>query len=515
LETNQTSAPQKITKEKTFPKSIPCLLALGFIFLILLWACSPGPGKPAGNTDNQALVRVNATCQTYDPIRPWLKRPPFSRRAIGTILSGNRILITAELVTHASYIELEKPESGIKSSAQVEFIDYETNLALLKADEPDFFKETKPLALTLEAKSGDEVQVWQLEDNDSLAITSGKINTVEVGPYPENIARYLVYRLSLSLQYRDSTATLPLIKNGKLAGLLFRYDSRNQNAAVIAAPVIAHFLKDTTDGTYEGFPRVGLGFSNLRDPQLKSYARIPKGSGGVYVSKVLKGGPGDLGGIQEGDVITSMNGLKIDQDGNYNDPLYGKTSLENIIGANSFVGDILTLEVQRDGKLLEKKVTLSRKNAHDFVSPPYSYDKAPPYLVYGGLVFLELSRSLLKTFGGDWTSTAPQKLVYLDAFQEELYPGENRRIIIIGQVLPTDGTTSYERLAGNIVTKVNGQEVKSLADINKGLIQRSGGMDRIDFADDPGTIYLDPLVVSEETPKLQKAFGIPELERLK
>jgi hypothetical protein len=178
------------------------------------------------------------------------------------------------------------------------------------------------------------------------------------------------------------------------------------------------------------------------------------------------------------------------------------------------VGDVLSLQIFRGEKTVEKKVTLARKNSGDFVSPPYSYDKAPPYVVYGGLVFLELSRTLLKTFGNDWASTAPQKLVYQDAFQEELYPGEKRRIIIVGQVLPCDGTTSYERLAGNIVTKVNGQEIKSLLDINKGLIQRSGGMDKIEFEDDPGTIYLDPLVVSQETPELQKAFGITELERL-
>lgn len=491
------------------------LLVSAWLCLVLIGACSPKTDKKAGAQDNRSLVRVNATCQIYDPIRPWLKRPPFNRRAIGTILSGNRILVTAEMVTNATYIELEKPETALKSTAQVEFIDYEANLALLKADEPAFFQDTHALSLTLDASSGDAIEVWQLEDTDALARTTGIINTVEVGPYPEGLGRYLVYRLSLSLQYRDSAATLPLIKEGKLAGLLFRYDSRNQNAAVIAAPVIDHFLKDAADGTYEGFPRMGLGFSILRDPQLQAYTGIPADKGGIFVSKVSKGGPGDLGGVQVGDVITSINSLKIDQDGNYSDPLYGKISLEHLISGNSFVGDTATLEIYREGKALEKKIALTRKNADDFISPPYTYDKAPPYVVYGGIVFLELSRSLLKTFGNDWPSTAPQKLVYQDAFQEELYPGETRRIVIVGQVLPCDGTTSYERVAGNIVTKVNGQEIKSLADINKGLIMRSGGMDQIEFEDDPQTIYLDPLVVSQEAPELQKAFGITELERLK
>jgi hypothetical protein len=490
---------------------------LGFTLLTfsLLLSCSPRPNAGADLKGNQSIVRVNATCQTYDPVRPWLKRPPFARRAIGTILTGNHILVTAEMVTNATYIELEKPESALKSPAQVECIDYETNLALLKADDPDFFKNSSSLDLTMDAKSGDDVEVWQLEDNDALARTTGKINTVEVGSYPEGLGRYLVYRLSLSLQYRDNAATLPLIKQGKLAGLLFRYDSRTQNAAVIAAPVIQHFLQDAADGTYEGFPRMGMGYSTLRDPQLQSFVGMSRDQSGIYVSKVLKGGPGDLGGMKEGDVITAVNGLRIDPDGNYSDPVYGKISLEHIISTQSYVGDTLILQFLRAGKIQEKKISLSRKNALDFISPPYNYDEAPRYVVYGGMVFLELSRSLLKTFGNEWTSTAPQKLVYRDAFQEELYPGEQRRIIIVGQVLPCDGTTSYERLAGNILTKVNGQEIKNLSDINQGLIRRSGGMDKLEFEDDPCTIYLDPLIVSKEAPELQKAFGITEMERLK
>ena len=44
-----------------------------------------------------SVVRVNVTNQPWDFGRPWGKRPPFSRRAIGTVLTGNRVLVTAEL----------------------------------------------------------------------------------------------------------------------------------------------------------------------------------------------------------------------------------------------------------------------------------------------------------------------------------------------------------------------------------------------------------------------------------
>jgi hypothetical protein len=423
--------------------------------------------------------------------------------------------VTAEMVANANYIELEKPESTIRTPAQVLFIDYEANLALLKADQADFLKNTHPLTLISDAQSGDDVEIWQLEDNDALAKTTGKINTVEVGSYPEGLGRFLVYRLSLSLQYRESASTLPVMKDGRLAGLLFRYDSRNQNAAVIPAPVIDHFLRDAADGAYQGFPRVGMGYSILRDAQFVSYLQLPQSGQGIYINKVIKESPADLAGIKEGDVLLSINQQTIDQDGNYVDPLHGKISLEHLIACQHFVGDELEIKLWRAGQEKTLQLTLARKNAEDFISPPYSYDQAPPYLVYGGFVFVELSRTLLKTFGSDWVSTAPQKLVYEDAFQDEIYPGEKRRIILISQVLPTDGTTSYEGLSGNILTHVNEIEIKQLSDINLGLINRKSGMDQLKLKNDPRTIYLDPLVVTEETPQLQKAYSITELERLK
>src|SRR2546421_1773927 len=78
-----------------------------------------------------ALVRVNVTGQAYDYFRPWQKKAPFSKRALGAVLSKGRVLVTADLVSNPNYVELERAESGEKTAATVEVIDYEANLALL------------------------------------------------------------------------------------------------------------------------------------------------------------------------------------------------------------------------------------------------------------------------------------------------------------------------------------------------------------------------------------------------
>ena len=53
-----------------------------------------------------SLVRVNVTGQGFDYFRPWQKRAPFSKRALGAVLSQGRVLVTADLVANQNYAEL-------------------------------------------------------------------------------------------------------------------------------------------------------------------------------------------------------------------------------------------------------------------------------------------------------------------------------------------------------------------------------------------------------------------------
>ena len=82
-----------------------------------------------------SVVRVNATRQAYNFYQPWQKQNPNSRRGLGAIIDGNRVLVTGEMVANATYIELEKADSGAKATAQVVAVDYEANIALLEPTE--------------------------------------------------------------------------------------------------------------------------------------------------------------------------------------------------------------------------------------------------------------------------------------------------------------------------------------------------------------------------------------------
>jgi hypothetical protein len=163
---------------------------------------------------------------------------------------------------------------------------------------------------------------------------------------------------------------------------------------------------------------------------------------------------------------------------------------------------------------MQLNLTLEHRDTKDYVSPPYSLDQPPKYYVLGGLIFQELSRQYLKEWGPNWQREAPQRLVYMDHFQSELFPERNRRVVILSQVLPANSTIGYDDLAYLTVTKVNGKEIKSLDDLSEAVKQPVEGFIKIETEEDPKQIELDASQVAAEATALQENYGISSLQRL-
>jgi S1-C subfamily serine protease len=473
----------------------------------------PGP-ETVVKPKELSLVRVNVTGQAYDYIRPWQKRAPFQKRALGAVLPQGRVLVTADLVANQNYVELERAESGDKTGANVVVTDYEANLALLEPTDKKFLNGLTPLQLALDTVVGDRLAAWQLESTGALVGTEGLVTTIQMTRYPADLGQFLTYRISIAMQYRDNSYTVPLVKNNKLAGLLLRFDSRTQVLDAIPAPIIAHFLKDAETQRYRGFPSAGFGFFPTRDPQLRSFAGQTGKPGGVYVTGVEPDMPAAKAGLKVGDIVVGLGNNEIDQNGNYVDPLYGKIEFTNLITARGFVGDTMPVQIQREGKTMQLNLALDRREANDYVIPPYNIDRAPLYYILGGLVFQELSRQYLREWGANWLKDAPQRFVYKDRFQSELYPEGNRRVVVLTQVLPANSTIGYDEMAYLTVTKVNGKEVKSLADLAADVKQPMDGFIKIETEEDPKQLELEAAQVEAEAAALQQNYGLPSLQRL-
>lgn len=496
--------------------------SLPLIGFISFWTLAPLPvfSAPSANTSPSShfasapnVVRVSVTSQAYDFSRPWSKRAPLSKRALGVVLKGHRVLVTAECVANATYVELETPDGESKQAASVEAVDYEANLALLKPDNADFLHGQPGLSVTA-ASTSDTLSVWQLEANGKLMVSKGQMTTAEVTRYPIDESAFLIYRVSVPLQMRDASTTLPVVKDGKLAGLMLRYESSSNLLDVIPAPVVQHFLKDAESASYKGFPRMGLAFSGTRDPQLRRYLGLNGTKGGVLVTQTLSDGPAASADIQKGDVLLEIDGHAIDADGNYADSDYGTISLGHLVCTKHFENDKIPLKLFRNGKFENKTLTVLRRRPEQFLSEPYIFDRAPGYFILGGLVLQELSRTYLKEFGSEWSRKAPMDLLNLDRTQSEIPQNGKKRIVFLSRVLPSDVTVGYEELRHQVVTSINDQPLSSLSDIPEALKKAVGGIHKVELSGDPHQIFLDAEAVEKMGPTLMRGYRLPALSRL-
>jgi S1-C subfamily serine protease len=468
---------------------------------------------------NDAIVRVNATYQTYNPFLPWQKEQPGGRRGLGVVMPGNRILVTGQMAADATYIELELPESEAKIPAKVVGIDYEANLALLApaadADRAaEFFSGLKPMELDARMGVGETLSIWQSGRVGDLIVTPLRVSKIMTAPYVVEGSTYLVYEGQGILRSEGNSFTLPVVRGGKLVGLLLRYDQKNQVTTVLPAPIIEHFLKDMADGNVEGFPSFGVQLQPTMDSQFREYLGLKPDQGGMYVNGVVKGNSADLADIKKGDIILSINGFKIDSRGDYNDPDFGRLSLGHIVRGRAFIGDTMKVVLLRDGKELTVEGKLTRKQPKDQLVWPYLFDRGPNYLVQGGLVFQELTKPYLAAFGGNENPMA-NRLSYLAEHAEDEEGETRKKIVFLSAVLPTPSAQGYDRLSGIIITKINGKPILQLADAAEAFKTPKNGTHVIELNDFPKVLHLDAAQVEKDNAALMGGdFRLGALSRI-
>lgn len=476
-----------------------------------------GPAAESEPTDLvKSVVRINSTSQSWNPGQPWEKTPPTHLRSLGAIVGPQQVLTTAEMVADSTYLELELPDGSRVAEAKIIAVDYEANLALLtlksEADGADFFKETHPLTLAEPASIGDEMQIFQVEDNGTTLLTSGRLQSIDISASFLPGQGFLTYLVKASMQSAASSFSLPVLKNNALSGILLSYDSGDQISDVLAIDVIAHFLESAKDGEYAGFPSLGIATTKTEDPSFRKFLKLQPDQGGLYISTVRAGGAADLAGIKKGDVLLAADGFAIDRRGYYNHPQYGSLFWGHLVRGEKSTGDEIKLSLLRDGEPLEIKATLTREEPQDRLVPEYQFDRAPNFLVKGGLIFQELTRPVLEAFGEDWSTRAPLNL--LDVYENpEKYEDRANRIIFLSGSIPTPATVGYEGLRNLIVKKVNGIEIDSMKTLIEAFNKpNADNLHSIEFLEENFTVYLDE-AISTNVDSVLLQRGLTRLSR--
>ncbi|MEM6910145.1 MAG: PDZ domain-containing protein [Verrucomicrobiota bacterium] len=499
--------------------SLPFSLFL--LLLVGLGGCQQAPEAAVPETEaaesmlvpDESLVRVFVTTQPHNFRQPWQKAEARRSQAVGAVVAGERVLVTGNLVADATFIEIEPPEGGSKVIMEVEEVDYEANLAVLRPQgEAGFLADCRPLEIEGAARKGDPLSIWQIEDNGDLFPVDGTITKVSMDTYFLPGSFFLVYEVKAAFANKTGSLTVPVLKDGKLAGILLGYSAQNETATVLPASMIDRFLTALDEGGFPGIPTIGITYSRTEDPQFRTYLGLREEVGGVFVSNIVKDSVADLSGLAVGDVIVQIDEHPIDKRGFYDHPEYGRLQFSHWGREVRGVGDTLILKIVRDGELMEKEVELTRKEPEEYLIDPYVFDRGPRFLMLGGALFQELTRNYLVSFGKDWRDDAPFDLLYALSNPDEFEEGREK-LVFLSYVIPTPATVGYEGLNSLIVTKVNGQTIASLATMKEALAQPINGIHTIEFEDSPNAIHLDAALVERINQALQQQ-GVSPLERV-
>ncbi len=151
------------------------------------------------------------------------------------------------------------------------------------------------------------------------------------------------------------------------------------------------------------------------------------------------------------DVILQIDGIEIGDDGAIK---FGKNSCIDLNYAitNKFDGDTVSLKILRNGIILDIIIKIQK---HNPLCPVHLFNAQPDYFIFGGLVFLSLSRPFLQhKFGHDsWRKKTPStlKCIYFNRLKEF----KHQQCIVLSQVLASDITVGYHNYKHYILETIN------------------------------------------------------------
>lgn len=409
------------------------------------------------------MVKIYTVSSNFNYYNPWQMRSQNSSTGSGSVISGERILTNAHVVSDQTFIQVRKSGEAKKYIARVEWVSHDSDLAILKVDDKKFFQGTEPLEIGELPRIRDKVTVYGFPKGGSvLSITEGVVSRIEHRYYSHSTAYLLACQIDAAINAGNSGG--PVIRENKIIGVAFQaYRSGDNIGYMVPAPVIRHFLTDIEDKRYNGIPELGLEVQAMENQDLRKYYSMSENQSGVLV-KEIKYGSSALGIIQKNDIILAIEGYQVENDGTVEFREGERTFFGYLIQSKQ-INEKVKLRLLRHGKILEKEVTLLHKiHSHNLV-PYESYDQPPSYYIYGGLLFMPLSKNLLMEWGNQWYHKAPKHL--LNYYYYGNKSRERQEVVLLVKVLADPLNAGYQNWTSMVIDTVNGKKISDL----RGLIR--------------------------------------------
>ena len=477
-------------------------LLIRFVAALLLVFMAP-ISLQASDSASNAVVKVFTVSNKYNYAEPWQVSVQKHMTGSGVIISGNRILTNAHVVSDSVFIQVKRSGQAKKYTATVEYIAHDCDLAVLKVADEMFYKGATPIEVGELPRMKDKISVYGFPmGGEELSITEGVVSRVDQMTYVHSGENLLAFQIDAAINPGNSGG--PVIRNNKIVGIAFQKSSGAGMGYMIPTPVINRFFDDIKDGSYGGIPGLGMEFQDMENDSLRAYCGMSSEQTGVLVTSIsAKGSVADA--IKVGDVILSIDGLSIDNDGKY--AFRGDERLSfTYIFQMKRMNDKIRIKVFREKKVVEVDVKLTKTFNDGRMVSNTIFGKTPTYYIYGGFVFTPLTLNLLvDSLGDNWSERAPS------AFQEYYFNGiptkDRQEIIVILKVLPDEINVGYHNGSGLVVTEVNGIKISSMSDLISIIESNSKEYTVIKIAD--GAIgVIDRQKAAKSEQQILEKFGI-------
>lgn len=485
------------------PLFIICLALFGLSFTTLA-----RPNQP----EEKQLVSVRVTYQNWNEYRPWQKAKPSTRRFFGVVVPGNRILVFSKNLNDATLIQVEKFDRPPRVPARIIHQDHQIGIALITVDEPGFFDNLSPADLAQTTPAGGTDFHCVAWSQGQLLQASCRWSRVVVRtssvPYFNYAGIYFITDLE------NGGLGEPVYSGDKLVALT-KYKSGDR-LTTVSAELIQAYLTAVDMPEYPGFAHLGIHWQYNRGKAQSAHFGLEGKPRGIRVRSCIPGGSAD-GVLQTDDILLELNGHPIDSQGDYLHPRYGRLDHALIVADGHYAGQTISARILRAGKELEVQIPLKNIPPSADLIPQDRYQEPPPYLIAGGFVFRELDEPYLRAWGKKWEDSIPVRLRIYLKMERATLDQPRKRLLILADVFPDEYNLGYHELAQQIVDKINGRTIASVADMEEAFKHPQNGFHLIEFMPSFGTqtVILDANEFDAATERIMQKYQIPTRLRLR
>jgi S1-C subfamily serine protease len=471
-----------------------------------------GTPLPEGSEPEKSVVQIINAYQEPNWAAPWIFDVPHFASGTGFVIAGNRIMTNAHVVAWTKQLLVRKYHDPQKYFAQVEFVGHDVDLAVLKIDDPNFWKGMKPLEFGPLPKVRSQVITYGFPaGGQQISYTRGVVSRIEVESYVHIGDRaFLAGQTDAAINPGNSGG--PVIQDDKVVGVAFEgLPGLQSTGYFIPTLLMHHFIDDIKDGTYDGVPEAGLRLASLQNPAFRRMLKLPEESKrGVRIDQLLDI-PTTKAVLKPDDVIMQVGDYPVDDDGTitYEGNTVGVSVAFDLAQNN----ETIPLRIWRDGKMLD--VPLPVKVYTEDLAEGNQYDVLPRYYIYGGLVFTTLSLDYLKTFGTDWSDSAGRELIYELAYRHIEDPAHWRpEPVVLASILDSAVNANFSVRGQTMVDKINGQRIEQLSDVPKAFASGTGPDAIIDFLPDHHFEVIRKDDAEKANPDILDTYRVPAQSRL-